>query len=103
MIRDPSDGSTKEAEGNDRRTVHQVNGRREDDSNRAGFFRERGGGEAARADQVATKRPTSAENWGLKSLDKPERKPTPAPTKEQLEAHYREFGLGFMKKEIENG
>jgi hypothetical protein len=39
------------------------------------------------------------ENWGLTSLDEPARKPQPAPTKEDLTAHYREYGLGFKPKE----
>lgn len=37
-------------------------------------------------------------NWGLKSLDEPKRKPKPAPTKEELAAHYREYNLGFQPK-----
>jgi hypothetical protein len=43
-------------------------------------------------------RSTSAENWGLKSLDKPERKPKPAPTADELKAHYAKFGLAFQPK-----
>jgi hypothetical protein len=39
------------------------------------------------------------ENWGLTSLDEPVRKPRPAPSKEDLAAHYREYGLGFRPKE----
>jgi hypothetical protein len=39
------------------------------------------------------------ENWGLTSLDEPVRKPQPAPSKEDLAAHYREYGLGFRPKE----
>jgi hypothetical protein len=39
------------------------------------------------------------ENWGLTSLDEPARKPVPAPSKEDLAAHYREYGLGFRPKE----
>ena len=38
------------------------------------------------------------ENWGLKSLDKPERKPKPAPTADELKAHYAKFGLAFQPK-----
>lgn len=38
-------------------------------------------------------------NWGLKSLDRPERKPKPAPTAEQLRAHYATHNLGFKPKE----
>lgn len=41
------------------------------------------------------------ENWGLTSLDKPESKRQPAPTKEQLAAHYREYGLAFKPKHHE--
>lgn len=40
-------------------------------------------------------------NWGLKSLDEPEHKPKPAPTKEELAAHYREYGLAFKPKHRE--
>jgi hypothetical protein len=43
-------------------------------------------------------RPTSETNWGLKSLDKPERKPKPAPTADELKAHYAKFGLAFQPK-----
>ena len=39
------------------------------------------------------------ENWGLTSLDEPARKAVPAPSKEDLAAHYREYGLGFKPKE----
>jgi hypothetical protein len=38
------------------------------------------------------------ENWGLKTLDKPERKPKPAPTAEELKAHYAKFDLAFQPK-----
>lgn len=38
-------------------------------------------------------------NWGLTSLDRPERKPKPAPTKEELAEHYAKFNLGFEAKE----
>lgn len=38
-------------------------------------------------------------NWGLKTLDKPERKPKPAPTVEELREHYAKHGLGFKPKE----
>jgi hypothetical protein len=41
------------------------------------------------------------ENWGLSSLDKPERKAKPAPTKEELAAHYRQYGLAFKPKHHE--
>ena len=39
------------------------------------------------------------ENWGLTSLDERARKAVPAPSKEDLAAHYREYGLGFKPKE----
>jgi hypothetical protein len=39
------------------------------------------------------------ENWGLTSLDeKPKGSTFKAPTKEELSAHYREYGLGFQPK-----
>ena len=38
------------------------------------------------------------ENWGLTSLDERARKAVPAPSKEDLAAHYREYGLGFRPK-----
>lgn len=41
------------------------------------------------------------ENWGLKSLDEPKRKPKPAPTKEELAAHYAKHNLGFTLKSAE--
>lgn len=44
-------------------------------------------------------RPTSAENWGLKSLDREARKPAPAPTIDELRAHYARHGLGFKPKD----
>lgn len=43
--------------------------------------------------------PSSANNWGLKSLDRPERKPKPAPTAEELRLHYAKFKLAFEPKE----
>lgn len=48
-----------------------------------------------------SKRPTSAENWGMKSLDKPERKTKPAPTADELREHYAKFKLAFQPKEAE--
>ena len=63
---------------------------------------------AARAEEERqrTERPTITElkakygeNWGLTSLDEPARKAVPAPSKEDLAAHYREYGLGFKPKE----
>lgn len=66
MIRDPSDGSVKEAKPNS-----------------------------------ATSKPNSANNWGLKSLDREARKPAPAPTIDELRAHYARHGLGFKPKETE--
>lgn len=47
---------------------------------------------------VSEKRPTSAENWGLKSLDREPRKPKPAPTADELRAHYAKHNLGFQPK-----
>jgi hypothetical protein len=41
------------------------------------------------------------ENWGLGSLDEPKRKAAPAPTKEELAAHYRQYGLAFKPKHHE--
>lgn len=39
-------------------------------------------------------------NWGLKSLDeKPSSSNYKAPTKEELSAHYREYGLEFYPKQ----
>lgn len=63
--------------------------------------------ESRRQDEIAREhRPTVeelkakyGENWGLKSLDVPERKPKPAPTIEQLRAHYATHNLGFKPKE----
>jgi hypothetical protein len=63
---------------------------------------------AARAEPPRDERPTITdlkakygENWGLTSLDKPEHKPKPAPTKEELAAHYRVYGLAFKPKHHE--
>jgi hypothetical protein len=39
------------------------------------------------------------ENWGLKSLDEPSKAAKPAPSKEDLAAHYRQYGLAFKPKE----
>jgi hypothetical protein len=103
MIRDPSDGSVKEEirDGLNRQA-----------RNPAGLPDGNGGpasaGLSARGDitdhrrQVGTPREyTSANNWGLTTLDKPERKPVPAPTREELAEHYRKFGLRFQPKERE--
>lgn len=76
MIRDPSDGSVK-----------------------TGGAATSGRDNPAAQASPAGKRPTSAENWGLKSLDRPERKPKPAPTKEELAEHYAKHDLGFKLKE----
>lgn len=46
-------------------------------------------------------RPGSDQNWGLKSLDREARKPAPAPTIDELRAHYARHGLGFKPKETE--
>lgn len=49
---------------------------------------------------ISTKqRPTSEENWGLKSLDREARAPNPAPTAEELRAHHATHNLGFKPKE----
>lgn len=50
-------------------------------------------------DSLQVRRLTSAENWGLTSLDRPERKPKPAPTKEELEAYYATHTLGGKMKD----
>ena len=63
MIRDPSDGSTKQLP-----------------SGYAGLKAKHG------------------ENWGLRSLDIPARKPKPAPTADELRAHYATHNLGFEPK-----
>lgn len=84
MIRDPSDGSVKNS-APDVRTPQ----------NTAERLPKR---EPARS---GADTPSSANNWGLKSLDEPKRKPKPAPTKEELEAHYRKYGLGFQPKQTE--
>jgi hypothetical protein len=44
-------------------------------------------------------RPKADDNWGLKSLAKPERKPHPAPTPDELREHYARFNLGFQPKD----
>lgn len=44
-------------------------------------------------------RPTSADNWGLKSLSQPIRNPKPAPTIDELREHYAKHDLGFKPKE----
>ena len=61
---------------------------------------------ARSADVDKSSRPTREEmqekygpNWGLKSLDRPERKPKPAPTAEELRQHYAKFKLAFEPKE----
>lgn len=50
----------------------------------------------------ATHRPTSAENWGLKTLDqKPKASTFKAMNPEQLAEHYSKFKLGYQPKEGE--
>lgn len=44
-------------------------------------------------------RPTSDQNWGLKSLDRKAKPTKPAPTADDLRAHYATHNLGFQKKE----
>lgn len=78
MIRDPSDGSVKSITPV-RNEIKQV-------------------AEKIPSEGIAPLKPTSATNWGLKSLDKPERKPKPAPTADELKAHYAKFGLAFQPK-----
>lgn len=94
MIRDPSDGSVKSpnvsagASGVDRTTKHSDPV------------------EMARSD-LGRKQPSqrveapyaSSNNWGLKSLDREARKPAPAPTIDELRAHYARHGLGFKPKD----
>jgi hypothetical protein len=46
--------------------------------------------------------PCSANNWGLTSLDRPERKPKPAPTKEELAEYYATHTLGGKMKETDS-
>jgi hypothetical protein len=60
---------------------------------------------AARAEPSRENRPTReelqakyGENWGITSLNEPERKAKPAPTKEELAEHYRKHGLAFRPK-----
>lgn len=48
---------------------------------------------------IADLRERYGENWGLTSLDKPERKPKPAPTVDELRAHYAKHNLAFQPKE----
>ena len=82
MIRDPSDGSVK--------TKVDEN---------AGLSSTRGAKPSQSNDLMSsTTRPTSANNWGLKSLDKEARKPKPAPTAEELRAHYAKHNLAFRPK-----
>lgn len=76
MIRDPSDGS-EFGTAPDANEINKVVGKK----------------------PVAGTTPSSANNWGLKSLDRPERKPKPAPTVEELRQHYAKFKLAFEPKE----
>jgi len=39
------------------------------------------------------------ENWGIKAPEPTKRKPSPAPTIEQLRNHYATHNLGFQPKE----
>ncbi|HEX2653541.1 MAG TPA: hypothetical protein VHN11_07815 [Xanthobacteraceae bacterium] len=65
--------------------------------------------ESRKQDEIAREhRPTVeelkakfGENWGMKSLDKPERKTKPAPTADELREHYSKFKLAFQPKEAE--
>jgi hypothetical protein len=64
---------------------------------------------AKRREEDAIQRPTVAElkekygeNWGMKSLDKQAATSNyKAPTKEELSAHYREYGLQFRPKQTD--
>jgi hypothetical protein len=63
---------------------------------------------ASRTDPDKSDRPTLedmkakyGDNWGLQSLDKPESKPKPAPTIDQLRHHYQHYGLAFTPKNKE--
>ena len=38
-------------------------------------------------------------NWGLKVDDRERKPPEPAPTLDELKAHYEKFNLGFKPKE----
>jgi hypothetical protein len=81
MIRDPSDGSVKGITPN----ANDLN---------------------QKTAKVASEGITSpaalkakhGENWGLKSLDREPRKPKPAPTADELRAHYARHNLGFQPK-----
>ena len=88
MIRDPSDGSVK-APGEQWETVEQLQAEVARQDPKAGF---------SEKDRAAVKAATSANNWGLKSLDKEARKPTPAPTVDELRAHYAKHNLAFRPK-----
>ena len=37
-------------------------------------------------------------NWGLNVADPNRKPPKPAPTREELEAHYRQYNLAFKRK-----
>ncbi len=78
MIRDPSDGSVK--------TKVDENGV---------MSSTRGLNPSQNKSLISS---TSANNWGLKSLDEPKRKPKPAPTKEELAEHYAKHNLAFQPK-----
>jgi hypothetical protein len=80
MIRDPSDGSVKEPRA-------QNAGKSDNKEN-----------PAIPANGLAA---CTENNWGLKSLDREPRKPTPAPTADELREHYGKFNLGFQPKENE--
>lgn len=78
MIRDPSDGSVKPIV-----TPERV---KEIISDPA-------------VKEILHRRPTSAENWGLKSLDREARAPKPAMTAEELSEYYSKYTLGGKLKE----
>lgn len=61
------------------------------------------------AEPDKTNRPTReelqakyGENWGLTSLDQPKKPPKPAPSIDELRAHYARHNLGFQPKTEEN-
>lgn len=83
MIRDPSDGSVKNSQG-PRAVTHTATSSVEKAGN-----------------DCRPLRPTTDQNWGLKSLDREARKPKPAPTIPELEQHYATHTLGRKPKEQE--
>lgn len=98
MIRDPSDGSvkpsTKSAPPNPSSLPSGENG--------PPVMATLGGADTCSKDGGLSLRELRAKygiSWGLKSLDREARKPAPAPTAEELRAHYATHNLGFKPKE----